>query len=93
MARPIVQKLATQKGEEMTKAKTKESLDPGIDVDDDGEKKPAIPPRQNPNNIRVCGKWRPAGYKPSKAEREAWLVKCKRHDLDPRTGRVKPKKD
>ena len=57
------------------------------------EKKPAEPPHQLKDNIRVCGKWRKKGYKPTKEELDAWLIKCKETGRDPKTGkRIENKK-
>jgi len=56
---------------------------------DTEEKKPAMPPQQLPDRVRVCGRWRPRGYKPTKAERDKWLADCKAQGRDPKTGRIK----
>lgn len=57
------------------------------------EKKPAEPPHQLKDNVRVCGKWRKKGYKPTKDEWDAWVIKCKNTDRDPKTGkRIEKKK-
>lgn len=56
------------------------------------EKKAAPPPHQLANRVRVCGKWQKKGYKPTKAEWDAWAQKCKDTNRDPRTGRLIVKK-
>ena len=59
-----------------------------------GETKPAPPPHfLRDERVKVCGKWQKKGYKPSKAEQDAWNAKCKTAGLDPKTGlKAKAKK-
>lgn len=56
------------------------------------EKKASPPPHQLKDRVRVCGKWRKRGYKPTKAEWDAWAKKCKDTGRDPKTGRIAEKK-
>ncbi len=53
------------------------------------EKKAPTKPHRLASRVRIMGKWQGKGYRPSKDEREKWEAKCKRFNLDPRTGAEK----
>lgn len=52
-------------------------------------KAPDRPTRQP--MIRVCGRWQKPGYEADKSEQDAWNLRCKNRNWDPKTG--KPKVD
>ena len=57
------------------------------------EKKTSPPPHfMRKDRVKVCGKWRKKGYKPSKAEQDLWIEKCKVQNRDPKTGQIKAAK-
>lgn len=57
------------------------------------ERKPAPPPHRLKSRVRIMGKWRDKSYRPSKAEEAEWRAKCKRFNLDLRTGAPKVAKE
>ena len=53
------------------------------------EAKPQVKPHRLKSRVRIMGKWQDRGYRPSAEEIEAWQKKCKRFNLDLKTGAPK----